>query len=240
MELVYTARNRLEFLDLKASEKIARVAGGLFGDRGKKKWENAREAAGRTVVRAGTRSSLSLSPNKPQATKAKNVCIETQVIILSKTLTFISKLFWVEQNLGDFVVNGGVGRSQMIIPNTEVFARKPVNGVPRKKSVQFLLSYAFNILTTMQAKSVGTFTRHRLSKTGYLPHFTPKQRWISSKIDANKFLFPAKHCLRKLGDQGMNLKPIQTLLSNLRVCVPYITWKGFSSCPSIADPELPN
>jgi len=37
VELVYTARNRLEFLDLKASEKIARVAGGLFGDRGKKK-----------------------------------------------------------------------------------------------------------------------------------------------------------------------------------------------------------
>ena len=48
MELVYTIRNRLEFLDFKASEKIARIAGGLFGDRGKKKWENAREATGRT------------------------------------------------------------------------------------------------------------------------------------------------------------------------------------------------
>lgn len=137
-------------------------------------------------------------------------CIKTQVIILSKTLTFISKLFWVEQNLGDFVVNGGVGRSQMIIPNTEVFASKPVNGVPRKESVQFLLSYTFNILTTTHVKSVGTFTRQRFSETGYLPN-SPKQRWISSKIGANKFLFPAKYCLRKVGDQGMNLKPIQKL-----------------------------
>ena len=79
-------------------------------------------------------------------------------------------------------MNGGVGRSQMIIPNTEVFASKPVNGVPRKESVQFLLSYTFNILTTMQVKSVGTFTRHCVSKTGYLPHFTQttlnfKQDW---------------------------------------------------------------
>lgn len=47
MELVYIIRNRLEFLDLKTSEKIAHVAGGFFGDRGKK-WENAREATGRT------------------------------------------------------------------------------------------------------------------------------------------------------------------------------------------------
>jgi len=70
----------------------------------------------------------------------------------------------------------------MIIPNTEVFARKPVNGVPRKKSVQFLLSYAFNILTTMQAKSVGTFTRHRLSKTGYLPHFTPNNVEFQARL----------------------------------------------------------
>ena len=71
-------------------------------------------------------------------------------------------------------MKGGVGRSQMIIPNTEVFASKPVNGVPRKESVQFLLSYTFNILTTTHVKSVGTFTRQRFSETGYLPHFTQK------------------------------------------------------------------
>ena len=66
VELVYTIRNRLEFLDLKPSEKIARVAGGFFGDRGKK---NEKTRA-RAELRAGTRSSLSLSPYKPQATKA--------------------------------------------------------------------------------------------------------------------------------------------------------------------------
>lgn len=47
VELVYTIRNCLEFLVLKASEKIARIAGGLFGDRGKKN-EKTREATGRT------------------------------------------------------------------------------------------------------------------------------------------------------------------------------------------------
>ena len=73
VELVYIIRNRLEFLDLKASEKIARVSGGLFGDREKKN-EKTR-AKPRAELRAGTRSSLSLSPYKPQATKAKNVTV---------------------------------------------------------------------------------------------------------------------------------------------------------------------
>ena len=68
VELVYTIRNRLEFLDLKPSEKIARVAGGFFGDRGEKN-EKTR-AKPRAELRAGTRSSLSLSPYKPQTTKA--------------------------------------------------------------------------------------------------------------------------------------------------------------------------
>lgn len=90
VELVYTIRNRLEFLDLNTSEKIAHVAGGFFGDRGKKNEKTRAKPLGE--LRAGTKSSLSLSRNKPQATRAKNVCIETQVIILSKTLTFISKL----------------------------------------------------------------------------------------------------------------------------------------------------
>ena len=79
-------------------------------------------------------------------------------------------------------MKGGVGRSQMIIPNTEVFASKPVNGVPRKESVQFLLSYTFNILTTMQVKSVGTFTRHCVSKTGYPPHFTPNNVKFQARL----------------------------------------------------------
>lgn len=49
-------------------------------------------------------------------------------------------------------MNGGVGRSQMIIPNTEVFASKPVNGVPRKETAQFLLSYTVcNILATVES-----------------------------------------------------------------------------------------
>ena len=79
-------------------------------------------------------------------------------------------------------MKGGVGRSQMIIPNTEVFASKPVNGVPGKESVQFLLSYTFNILTTMQVKGVGTFTRHCVSKTGYLPHFTPNNVEFQARL----------------------------------------------------------
>lgn len=132
------------------------------------------------------REQEALSPSRHTNPKQRRLktsrCIKTQVIILSKTLTFISKLFWVEQNLGDFVMKGGVGRSQMIIPNTEVFASKPVNGVPRKESVQFLLSYTFNILTTMQVKSVGTFTRHCVSKTGYLPHFTPNNVEFQARL----------------------------------------------------------
>ena len=72
VELVYTIRNCLEFLVLKASEKIARIAGGLFGDRGKKMRKRAKP---RAELRAGTRSSLSLSPYKPHATKAKNVTV---------------------------------------------------------------------------------------------------------------------------------------------------------------------
>lgn len=93
-------------------------------------------------------------------------------------------------------MNGGVGRSEMIIPNTEVFASKPVNRVPRKESVQFLLSYTFNILTTMQVKSVGTFTQHCLSKTGYLPHFT--QTTLYFKQDWCKVSFFCKTLLKEI------------------------------------------
>lgn len=94
-------------------------------------------------------------------------------------------------------------------------------------------------LSTSEQQCRSKVLEHSID-TVILAQIYPKQRRVSSKIGANKFLFPAKHCLRKLGDQGVNLKPIQKLLSKFGVCVPYITLLSQGLFTYTVDPELPN